>query len=175
MAFKLATLSVAAGIASGVVSALLLSWVSRPRDAEAHRVYVNGSAAIVRGNGSGSNTPPRLNPAEEERAHAEALRAHDLEPIDPKWSEEATAAYAADLDKAAKTLGFRVLGVDCRQRSCASTLRWESYDAARNGQLPLLKMHRTVNCAIRLFTPPPSDPKAPYEARVLFPSCVGRE
>ncbi len=75
MAFKLATLSVAAGIASGVVSALLLSWVSRPRDAEAHRVYVNGSAAIVRGNGSGSNTPPRLNPAEEERAHAEALRA----------------------------------------------------------------------------------------------------
>jgi hypothetical protein len=110
----------------------------------------------------------------EKEAHAEALRAHDVEELDPTWSEAATASLAADLDQLAPVARFKLVAVDCRRRSCAATLRWESYLAARDSK-HLVMGPRTVNCGVRVFLPEPPDRTSPYEARVLFPSCVGRE
>jgi hypothetical protein len=121
---------------------------------------------------------PRLGASEEievaRKAHAEALQVHDRDEIDPTWSEAARAAFAADLSKLSASAGFKVVNVDCRRRSCAATLRWESYQAARESLRPIVTQRHAENCASRVVVPPPSDPASTYEARVLFDSCEGR-
>jgi hypothetical protein len=107
-----------------------------------------------------------------EQRHEASLRAHRNEPRDAKWARATERMLEADLVKVSDKAKFKVVGVDCRMTTCVSILQWSSYDEALRGYGATFREPFEVNCGQEVLLPAPADPRAPYQASMVF-DCEG--
>jgi hypothetical protein len=149
--------AVLAGIASGVVSSLIMAHISDSKRRDASHAEMS--------------LPPAT--TEEQMAaalarHEAAIVAHRKEPLDPVWSPRAQAAFTGELSALAASARCNVANVDCRSASCIADLRFKSYDDERMTFAGFLTHSYAENCRKELYGPVPEDKSAPYTATILF-------
>lgn len=120
--------------------------------------------------------PPSTDPAV---MHAMVIRQRDAvlsqfksEGVDSAWSRTATASLTSDLQKLTEGRTMTIASLECRTTVCLATVHWPSYDDARKQGPDLVTFGYGVNCDRRVFALPPDDPKAPYDATLVF-ECEG--
>jgi hypothetical protein len=106
--------------------------------------------------------------------HAAALRAHEEEPVDPRWSRQARSDFAQDLAAGEKDLQFKVKDVDCRTTTCVATLTFDSYSAARRHWLGIMALPTKNNCTREVTLGDPSDPAAAFDTSFVFDCTEAR-
>ncbi|WP_438035767.1 hypothetical protein [Sorangium sp. So ce204] len=103
------------------------------------------------------------------------LDAHAQQRRDAGWAERAEESFQADLDAIAPGRGLEIVDVDCRTTSCAATIRWPSYTPEVMDDAGFLagRPYRE-RCAKSISVPPPEDPSAPYESKIVFDCATQR-
>ena len=76
------------------------------------------------------------------------------EPVDFAWARSAAASFDQDLRAMSKEAGdLEVLSVECRSRTCRTTLRFTDTARGEAAGDPLLHHHYRLNCARTVFEP----------------------
>ncbi len=189
-------LPVVAGVASGLVGALVFS----PRTPSTTRiqaavpaqppvvrtVYLASATSRVESGGpaTASSTPER-NPdyaikdpvALDDEAtgglarlaqHENAIAAHQRQSRDARWARASEASLRADLGTLSSAARFEVEEVDCRSTSCISTVRWPNHSATLASWPELLHANYQLGCAREITLPDPADVSQSYRATVVF-------
>jgi hypothetical protein len=114
---------------------------------------------------------PAPNPEERYARHRAAIEAHRSTPIDKAWASEMTASFDTALaaQKSAVKLQGSPSTIDCRQSSCAISLRWASYAKALEEYPGFLSvgLQLRMACRISIALPPPEVLDGEYEATLL--------
>lgn len=100
--------------------------------------------------------------------HRSALAQHDGEPADPSWAQEMSSFIRRRLVAAAAGGGFKVLGVDCRSRTCVASVDWESASAAY-GKWQAVVQGNYERCGVEVVLDEPVAAQARFGTKVLFP------
>jgi hypothetical protein len=98
--------------------------------------------------------------------HERRLESHRQSPIDGRWSRVASTALWSDLDRL-DDASLRTIDVECRSRTCAVRIEFESYDVAVARHAELVSLPLQLNCT-RHIVVPPNDTPGPYEATMLI-------
>lgn len=113
-----------------------------------------------------ADEPPRLARESSIVRHERRLESHRQSPIDGRWSRVASTAVWSDLDRLEDT-SLRPVDVECRSRTCAVRVEFESYDIAVARHAELVSLPLQLNCT-RHIVVPPNDTPGPYQATMLI-------
>jgi hypothetical protein len=102
------------------------------------------------------------------------LADHDAESRDQAWSPSAEKALNEDVFAIAAQAQVRVLGADCKSKTCTATVEWKNYGTAVDNFGTLLHNPYQNGCAREVILPEPDKPDAPYRATVLFDCSAAR-
>lgn len=141
----------------------------------------------VRG-GSSPPTLPRPSPPDDDRKsplddlaerHAriaasfeEQIAHHRLDSTDQQWAAAVTPPLKTELARVSADNGARLVDVECRSTSCVANVRFPTFDEAAMKYSALVEHPYVAACARSSYLPTPTNPTAPYDARVLF-DCRG--
>jgi hypothetical protein len=101
--------------------------------------------------------------------HFDAVRlAHQRESKDPIWSAAASRSFERDFLSLVDGGGYQFVDVDCRMTTCAVTLRWPTYLAAKTEYRALVTANYEMNCRREMYIPAPDDFDRPYQATAYF-------
>ena len=178
------------GIAAGIVTSLLISWISSHPSKPTLLVPTAASAGAPRpipvrpdafsqakiqeleradaGAQTAEAGPPREGVKDRAQAYQEAVVEHWSEATDSRWAPVASASLLRDLEGLAKENHFSVVQVDCRSLSCVGVVEWPSYAEATSTYLELVQAQYALNCQRTVAAEPPQDPSAPYRTTVLL-------
>lgn len=128
--------------------------------------------------------PPEPPTQEEMEQHRQAAREmfamkvdlYQQERMDSGWAEPARHSLETSMGSILESLPAgnrgRLLGVDCRTRTCMATLEFPNFGAARD-QYPRFVQHfYDVPCGRTVILDPAEDPSRPYQVKVLFDECA---
>jgi hypothetical protein len=141
-------LPIASGLVSGVVASLLVN--------ASHR----GSEPVTR--------PEQVVHVDHLAQHQEALKRHDAEARDARWSDATAGLLRNDLARLADAAGFTIGEVDCRTTSCEAHVAWSDYNASVNHYTDILHGSYAVPCRREMVLPAPENPSQLYETVVMF-------
>jgi hypothetical protein len=99
--------------------------------------------------------------------HAEIIRRHRAEPIDPAWSSSTESLVDADLAPIETAADFDLREIECRANTCRAVVRWPRFDIARSNYRYLLATPIRVNCARTILVPEAADDE-PVEATLIL-------
>jgi Skp family chaperone for outer membrane proteins len=102
------------------------------------------------------------------------LADHEAEAKDPAWSTPAEKALNEDVFAIAAQAQVRVLGSDCKSKTCTATVEWKNYGTAVDNFGTLLHNPYQNGCARAVILPEPDKPGAPYRATILFDCSASR-
>ena len=185
------------GIAAGIVTSLVISWISshpskptilaptaasagtqRPIPArpdafsQAKIQELERRVRELERADAGAQTveagPPREGVKDRAQAYQEAVVEHWSEATDSRWAPVASASLIKDLEGLGKENHFSVVQVDCRSLSCVGVVEWPSYAEATSTYLELVQSQYALNCQRTVAAEPPQDPSAPYRTTVLL-------
>lgn len=185
------------GIAAGIVTSLVISWVSSHPAKPVLLAPAGASAGAIRpvpvrqdafsqakvqelerriheleradaGARVAEESPPKEGTRDRAQAYQEAVAEHWNETSDDAWAPAASASLLKDLEGLAKENHFSVVQVDCRSLSCVGVVEWASYAEATSTYLELAQSRYGLNCQRTVAAEPPEDPSAPYRTTVLL-------
>jgi len=99
--------------------------------------------------------------------HRSALAQHAREPPDPSWAHEMSSLIGRGLAAAAADGGFKILGVDCRSRTCVASVDWNSASAAYS-KWPAVVRGSYGPCGVEVVLDEPGSAKARFETKLLL-------
>lgn len=100
--------------------------------------------------------------------HENAIAAHRQQSRDSRWARASEASLRGDLETLSSAARFEVEEVDCRSTSCISTVRWPNHSVALASWPDLLHANYHLGCAREITLPEPADVSQPYRATVVF-------
>jgi hypothetical protein len=113
-----------------------------------------------------------LDPAKEltvlREQHRSALAQHAREPADPPWATEMSSVIGRGLAAIAFDGEFKVLGVDCRSRTCVASVDWESASTAYS-RWPAVVRGSYGRCGVEVVLDEPAAAKTRFGTKILFP------
>lgn len=99
--------------------------------------------------------------------HAERLRQHRAEPVDPNWGPAVTDMLRSDLAGLTEVGKFELVDVECRNQSCRAVARWDDVKAAQENYKYLVTAGFKANCG-RTMVIPDAEPGQPVEAALIL-------
>jgi hypothetical protein len=100
--------------------------------------------------------------------HAETIRQHRAEPVDPDWGPRTTELFNADLERLADFAEIQIGEVECRTESCRAVVRWDSMDTATANYQRLVVTPVRVNCTRTILLPEADQVEGAVEATLVF-------
>lgn len=108
-----------------------------------------------------------------DRARHQALVAdHFKEVIDPKWAPMATKALSASLEDAAKSGGFKLQEMACRDTTCRAVAEWPTFAEAAQHYRSIMDAELSLNCGRTVALVDDAVPGKPYRTTVIL-DCSG--
>jgi hypothetical protein len=96
------------------------------------------------------------------------LKDHELEAYEKFWASPRQQVLERALRSAAPLKGFEYVSVDCKSRTCAATVQWDSYGRALARYTDLLHLSNALHCDREIELPAPVDSAQPYKATILY-------
>lgn len=118
---------------------------------------------------------PALSPMEQAeqvfRRYEQKIDDVRREPGNPAWASRAHESVLSALTDFGQSHDAKVVGVDCRTRSCLADLEWRTVDAARAGYRDLLHgRYEGLNCDSEIHFAD-SDQRSQPKATLLLSNC----
>jgi hypothetical protein len=101
------------------------------------------------------------------RRHAETIRQHLEEPVDPDWGPRTKALVEEAFETLAELAPINVRDIDCRSESCRAVIRWESLASATETYQRLVVSPIRLGCG-RTILLPDGPATGPVEVTMTF-------
>jgi hypothetical protein len=115
-----------------------------------------------------SDAPPPEAGLSVRQRHQLQITAHNDETVDEPWATTAATILREDLTTAAAGAGFTIVALDCRTRSCVSTVRWPSSEQASHQWRRLLHHPMRANCTRSVLLADAPEPGGTIEATLIL-------
>ena len=135
-------------------SALAISGTEKPDQAQPSEVIVQPTEAENRKRVFSTDN---AEPAEDiHQRHAQRIRSHEMEALDPAWGPATANVLRKDLNRIATLSEVQVHKVDCRTSTCTALIEWKSRGTAVSDFRYFLEVPMQINCVQTIVLPEPS-------------------
>lgn len=102
------------------------------------------------------------------RMHAETIREHRAEALDPSWGPATVPVLKKDFERAQGLGKFEVGAVDCRTTTCSVALKWPSLGAAKSHYTHAIGASLRIGCSKTVVIPDEANADGSVDATLML-------